>query len=276
MASRRGPNEHVTPGLLDRASSVPLWRQLEDILRAELPHSRATGFTEHDLTARFRVSRYTVRQALDVLRREGLIERQKKRGTFPSAPAPIQQPLEGMYSFGRSMAGLGLSPNSRVLSLRSMQPDGSLGEQLRVSPAVDTLVELIRLRSAGGQPLVLESIWLAEAAVPNIADEDLSGSVYDLLRDRYGLDVDSAQESIRPVVLGARHARLLGARKGSPAFFVERVSSVGDRRVEVRHSVIRGDRYLYSIQLRQVRCRCTQQRTCTRSTASCIMSSESN
>jgi len=184
-----------------------------------------------------------------VLRRDGLIERQKKRGTFPSARAPIQQPLEGIYSFGRSMAGLGLSPNSRVLSLRSVRADRSLSEHLQMSPASAPLVELIRVRSAGGEPLVLESIWLPEAAVPNISDEDLSGSVYDLLRDRYGLDIDSAQESIRPIVLGARQALLLGARKGSPALFVERVSSVAQRPVEVRHSVIRGDRYLYSIHL---------------------------
>jgi GntR family transcriptional regulator len=242
----------VAQASLDRASPVPLWRQLEGILRAELAGARQTqpqAFTEQELTTRFRVSRYTVRQALDALRREGLVDRARKRGTFPSARAPIQQPLEGLYSFGRSMSGLGLGPESRVLSLRSVWPDEALRGQLDLPPTATPLVELIRLRKAAGEPLVLETIWLPAAAVPHIAQEDLSGSVYDLLRDRYGLHIDSAQERIRPIVLGGRDARLLASKKGAPAFFVERVSYVGTRPVEVRHSIIRGDRYLYSIRL---------------------------
>jgi len=237
---------------LDRGSGVPLWRQVEDILRAELAGAEAAtvgGFTEHDLTARFRVSRYTVRQALDVLRGDGLIDRRRKRGTFPSSRPSIQQPLEGIYSFGRSMAGLGLAPESRILSLRSAPASDSLREQLQLSASAAPVIELARLRSAGGEPLVLESIWLVASAVPGILEEDLSGSVYDLLRDRYGLDVDSAHESIRPVVLKPREAHRLGAQRGSPAFFVERVSCVGAAPLEVRHSLIRGDRYLYSIHL---------------------------
>lgn len=237
---------------LDRGSSVPLWRQLESILRKELASSdpnTAAALTEQELTSRFRVSRFTVRQALDVLRREGLIDRSRKRGTVLSPRAPIQQPLEGLYSFGRSMTGLGLTPESRILSLRSVRADQQLSDQLELPPTSAPLVELIRLRSAAGEALVIECIWLPAAVVPHISDEDVSGSVYDLLRDRYGLNIDSAQESIRPVVLSDHDAHLLGARRGSAAFFVERVSYVGTRPVEVRHSIIRGDRYLYSIRL---------------------------
>jgi GntR family transcriptional regulator len=78
---------------------------------------------------------------------------------------------------------------------------------------------------------------------------DLSGSVYELLRTHFGIEVTSAQESIRPLVLDARQARRLGVRKGVAALFVERVSCAGALPVEVRHSVIRGDRYLYSVRL---------------------------
>ncbi|MGH2469342.1 MAG: UTRA domain-containing protein, partial [Chloroflexota bacterium] len=81
---------------------------------------------------------------------------------------------------------------------------------------------------------------------------DLTGSVYALLASRYGVQVTSARESIRPVVLDAAQAALLHTRRGAPALFVERLSLQGSRPVEVRHSVIRGDRYLYSIELRGV------------------------
>src|SRR5438477_4953263 len=94
---------------IDRASAVPMYRQLEDILRAELRAGEAPRFTEDSLRARFGVSRYTVRHALDGLAREGLVQRQPKRGTTASARTPIEQPLDGVYSFAASMAGLGLA-----------------------------------------------------------------------------------------------------------------------------------------------------------------------
>lgn len=237
---------------LDRTSALPLYRQIEGILRDELssPDDRKLRtLTESGLTHRFGVSRYTVRQALEELRRAGLIARHKKRGTVAAPPPLIQQPLEGIYSFGRSMAGLGLAPQSRVLSLRSMRPSEELTRLLELASPDERLIELVRLRRAGGEPLVVETIWLREDLVPGIGHVDLTGSLYDALRDLYRLEMTSAQESIRPVIIDAKQARLLLVPKGSPAFFVERVSYVREKPVEVRHSLIRGDRYLYSARL---------------------------
>lgn len=237
---------------LERASSLPLYRQIEGILRAELAGAddgNHKTLTEVGLTQRFGVSRYTVRQALEELRRAGLIDRQKKRGTIPAPRPLIQQPLEGIYSFGRSMAGLGLAPQSRVLSLQSTPANDELSRLLELASLDEPLVELVRLRRAGGEPLVVETIWLPEALVPGIRHVDLTGSVYDAIRDLYRLEITSAHESIRPVVIDARNARLLQVAKGSPGFFVERVSYMREKPVEVRHSLIRGDRYLYSVRL---------------------------
>ncbi|HEU0166383.1 MAG TPA: GntR family transcriptional regulator [Chloroflexota bacterium] len=234
---------------IDRAGSVPMYRQLEDILRAELQSAGgAPRFTEAGLRARFGVSRYTVRQALDGLAREGLVQRQQKRGTTRAVRAPIEQPLEGVYSFAASMAGLGLAAASTVQRLRLVAPVESLRASLGLS-AADRVVELVRVRSAEGEPLVIETVWLPASLVPGIQGLDLSGSVYELLRTHFGIEVTSAQESIRPLVLDARQARRLGVRKGVAALFVERVSCAGALPVEVRHSVIRGDRYLYSVRL---------------------------
>ncbi len=241
-------------GDLDRSGSEPLYRQLARKLRSELRRTGqdgAEGMTELQLRERFGVSRYTVRQALDLLEQEGLIERKKKRGTFPVARPVIEQPLEGIYTFGRSMMGLGLAPHSRVLSLRVITPTESLAGQLELGSSPGArLVELTRLRSAGEEPMVVETVWIPQPLVPGIQQLDLTGSVYDVLRDRYGLEVTSAQESIQPMVLDTRSARLLGLAKGSAAFSVQRVSYVAEKPVEVRHSLIRGDRYLYSVRLK--------------------------
>jgi hypothetical protein len=85
--------------------------------------------------------------------------------------------------------------------------------------------------------------------VPGIRHVNLTGPLYDALHDLYRLDMTSAQESIRAVVVDGGWARLLLVPKGSLAFFVERVSYVREKPVEVPHSLIRGDRYLYSARL---------------------------
>lgn len=233
---------------LDRASAVPLYRQIERILRDELARSEgvAQRLTESELIARFHVSRHTVREALGLLSSAGLIDRRPRRGTFPRLDTPIEQPLSGVYSFVRSMRELGLPHRVHVVSVRVAPSNDGLIAQL----GGGQLVQLQRMHEVAGEPLVSETIWLPSERVPGIERSDLSGSVYELLQQQYQLRVITARESIRPVVLNQRQARLLGVDRGCPAFSVERVSSGSSGPIEVRHSLIRGDRYLYSVQLR--------------------------
>ncbi|MFI5266554.1 MAG: GntR family transcriptional regulator [Chloroflexota bacterium] len=233
---------------LDRASAVPLYRQIERILCDEIAQAEEVvqRLTETELIARFQVSRHTIREALGLLSSAGLIDRRPRRGTFPRLRTPIEQPLHGVYSFVRSMRDLGLPHRVRVVSLELVDTKDGLREQLGVS----RVAQLQRLHEVAGEPLVAETIWLPSERVPGIEALDLAGSLYELLQQRYELRVASAHESIRPVVLNYRQARLLGVDRGCPAFFVERVSFGANGPIEVRHSLIRGDRYLYSVQLR--------------------------
>jgi GntR family transcriptional regulator len=232
---------------LDRASAVPLYRQIERILREELAAAESAvqqRITESELIRRFHVSRHTVRQALALLASAGLIDRRQRRGTYPVAP--VEQPVSGVYSFVRSLRDLGLPYSSTVLSVQIVTSQDRLPRQL----GSNRLLRVRRLHLLAGEPLIAETIWLPSERVPGLEQLDLSGSMYELLQQRYEIRVTSARETIRPVVLDDRQSRLLGVRKGFPAFFVERLSSGRLGPVEVRHSLIRGDRYLYSVQLR--------------------------
>ena len=236
---------------LDRASSVPLYRQIEAILREELAELRGQGegrLTESELIARFSVSRHTVRQALARLSSAGLVDRFQRRGTYAAWRPPIEQPLAGVYTFVRSMRELGLPFSSTVLSLRRLAADEGLRDRLQAT----SVVEVQRLHYLDGEPLIHERAWLDGARVPGLEQQDVGGGLYDLLQQRYGIRVTSACESIRPVVLDAAEARLLKVAKGWPAFFVERLAGDASGPIELRRSLIRGDRYLYSIQLRSV------------------------
>ena len=88
--------------MLDRDSAVPLYLQVRDALRSEiLEEEYQDGDRFHgeaDLVQRFGVARGTVRQALDLLEREGFLRRERGRGTFVSrtgiaAGEPAANPL---------------------------------------------------------------------------------------------------------------------------------------------------------------------------------------
>jgi GntR family transcriptional regulator len=58
-----------------------------------------------------------------------------------------------------------------------------------------------------------------------------------------------ARETIRPITLDRAVARLLGVRSGSPAFAIERRTFAESGPIEWQESLVRGDRFLYSVDL---------------------------
>ena len=98
---------------LDRASGVPLWRQLhQDLLRRLAAGDFELGFPgEVELQREYSVSRHTVREALRRIREAGLVE--SGRGRSPKVrTTAIEQPLGGLYSLYRQVEELGLEPVS--------------------------------------------------------------------------------------------------------------------------------------------------------------------
>jgi GntR family transcriptional regulator len=69
------------------------------------------------------------------------------------------------------------------------------------------------------------------------------------MREICGVEVTHADETLRPVRLEAIDAALLGLSAGDPAFLVERAGFSGDQPVELRRSLIRGDRYRFRVRL---------------------------
>jgi DNA-binding GntR family transcriptional regulator len=99
----------------------------------------ATGHqlpTEFELSSEFRVSRATVRQAMQLLAKQGLIERMQGRGTFVARPK-ISHNLLSMFTNGADIARVGTVPHIRLeIAKRSRvkrdRAAGPRGERSRV------------------------------------------------------------------------------------------------------------------------------------------------
>jgi GntR family transcriptional regulator len=198
--------------------------------------------SERQLSADLGVSRLTVRAALDDLAREGYLVRRRGAGTFVSEPK-ITQELT-MTSFTDDMRRRGMRPSSRTLELRVSPAGARLGRLLRVSPSEPILIAS-RLRLADGESMAIETVHIRAGQVPGLTADDLERhSFYELLEDRYGIEIVGGEQTIEPTVTDEDESEALGVPLHSPAFRFERLtqSAVGEI-VEFVESVYRGDRY---------------------------------
>ena len=230
--------------VLDRASGVPLWRQLhEDLLRRLGAGDFAAGFPgELDLQRDYAVSRHTVREALRRIREAGLVE--SGRGRSPKVrTTAIEQPLGGLYSLYRQVEELGLEQRSEVLALE-LAHDAGAAEHLGLEPDAD-LVHLERVRLADEEPLAHDEVWLPAPLASGLLEVDFThAALYDELARVAGTRPSGGWERITAVTAGTEGARHLGIDPGAACFSIERVGQVErGTPVEYRRSLVRGDRY---------------------------------
>jgi GntR family transcriptional regulator len=235
-------------------SGLPLYRQIEADLRERIRGGElrpgAQVAPEPELMAAYGVSRATVRQALAGLIAEGLLEIRRGLGTYVTAPR-FEHTIGGFYSFSREIERHGLEPGTKVLGLRK-EPAADLVAEALGLPAGTLVVALRRLRLAGPDPLVVETSHLPAARFQGLEAVDFARvRLYDTLMNAYGCRPTRARETFEPVLLTADEAALLDQRRGEPALRVERIAfDQDDVPIEFCRSTVRGDRYRYSVELR--------------------------
>jgi GntR family transcriptional regulator len=102
--------------------------------------------------------------------------------------------------------------------------------------------------------MAIETLHVPEAVVPGVTRTDFDGSFYDLLTNRYGIEIDGGLQAIEPTVTDEEQSAVLGVPLHSPAFQFERTTRASDGRiVEFVRSIYRGDRYRLVSELRRDR-----------------------
>jgi GntR family transcriptional regulator len=234
----------MTVRALDRTSPEPLWRQLQHQLRARLDAGEFAHRFPGELTLveEYGVSRHTVRQALRKLREDGVVMATRGRQPRVAPTAEIHQPLGALYSLFASVEAAGLTQESVVRTLDA-RADALVAERLDLEGSTP-LVYLERLRLAGAEPLALDRVWLPADVGKPLLDADFTHtSLYAELAARTGLRLDHGHEEIHAVVPTAAERSLLRCSPDIAAFSVNRLGHAGGRRVEWRHTLVRGDRF---------------------------------
>ncbi|MEV5043919.1 GntR family transcriptional regulator [Streptomyces griseoincarnatus] len=227
------------------ASGAVLKRERVRDALLELIEARSPGEavpSERALCARLGVSRPTVRAAVDELVVAGLLVREHGRGMFVAAEK-ITQELVPEHAALTVPQAKGVW-TSRILEFRTLPAGARVGRRLRVSPAAEVRYAA-RLRLVDGAPMAIEHLHLPAALVPGLTEAELEqGDLYEHFRDRHGVRVVEAVQSVEPTVVTRAEAELLDVPELSPALLFERLTTdTAGRPVECVRSVYRGDRY---------------------------------
>lgn len=233
---------------IDRNSKLPLYHQLYEILRGNIVNGQWQPGDmippESELIERYQVSRTTVRQVLDMLDSEGLIEREQGRGTFVAHPT-VEQGLVRIVNFTEDMRMRGCEPSSKVLFSGLIPAPQDIAEKLHIEPG-EELARLERLRLADGEPMGIEESYLVHRYCPGILQGDyVSNSLREALERNYDIRWTRAKQSIRATLAPRDLAELLGIKPRLALLFIERVSySQEDVPVEFLRIYYRSDRYV--------------------------------
>jgi GntR family transcriptional regulator len=186
--------------------------QAGDRLPAEVEFAEALG-----------VSRMTLRQALAAIEGKGLIDRRRGRsgGNFVAAPR-IEFDHATLPGFTEQMRRISVTAGARVLRARTVRAAPDVRGALAL-PREARVHELLRARSANGEPIVLEEAYVPAAVVPDLLSADLTGSLYAIMR-AHGAAPFSADEQIEATRADQRRADVLGIRAGDPLLLITRTA----------------------------------------------------
>jgi GntR family transcriptional regulator len=248
-AHRLGPHSGI-----DRRSMVPYYFQLALIMKNEILTGRwpqgARISGEPTLGQVFDVSRTTVRQALQHLEAEGLIQRIKGRGTFVASTRPSTWLLQSSGGFfHEEVDRMGVNVTSRLLRAEIAELPTWASTALEQS-AGDDGVTIERLRYVDGRAALYVIDYLPKAFASSALQLRENESLYDLLQAREGVRVFGGRRSVKALSVGADLAALLEVAPRAALVYIESVA--WDAELRPFHcfaSFVRSDRMPIEVQV---------------------------
>lgn len=238
--------------MIKKESALPIYVQLEQgikelIEKQELKPGDSIP-SEREFSETYQFSRMTVRQAITNLVNDGILVRERGKGTFV-AFRKIEQKLKGLTSFTENMKARGMLPSTKVLDLTLKQADPYLSKMLVVEEGA-LIYEIIRVRYADGVPIALETLFMSNDLVPKMTKEQAENSIYEYLENQLYLKINRGVQELEASVSKKEESAILGIKEGTPVLRIQRIGYLADGRpLELAQSVYRGDLYKYTIEL---------------------------
>ncbi|HUV15940.1 MAG TPA: GntR family transcriptional regulator [Pelolinea sp.] len=241
--------------MIDPANIIPKYYQLANILRQQIENGKFKAHdaipSERQIEEQYNLSRPTIRQAIDLLERQGYLYRVHGKGTFVSPPK-LQKGILELTSFSEDMRNRGLTPGHRILEFGSVKATGKIARQLGLIEGEKEVLRIKRLRYGDDSPIGLQDSYLCLPDEQTITRDEIEerGSIYAILQEKFGLYPTEADETLEVTLATPEEAELLQIPVGSPLLLNERTLWSQDRQaIEFVRILYRGDKYKYFVRL---------------------------
>ncbi len=237
---------------LDKQSHIPIYRQIQSQLKQLILDGQFNPQdmlpSENELAQRYQVSVMTVRQAMNELVSEGLIYRERGRGTFVARQL-IVQPLQRFESFSEHIAARGLVPSAQILVFEYVAAPQEAALALELQP-VDQVLRIKRLRLTDNCPVGIHDSYLRDVHFDQTMLDEY-GSLYALL-EAQGLVLAEQEEILEAVAADAEASELLNVLSGSPLLQVSSTAYLeSGQPIEFVKAIYRTDHYRYAVRLKR-------------------------
>lgn len=203
--------------------------------------------SERELASEYGISRMTARAALGLLEQRGLIERRDRSGTYVAYPK-IRLDLSSVAGLSARLLRQGITPGAEIIEKHTLpagQLERAVAQALEISGDEPAHV-VVRRRTGNGEPLVLEESYFPARCCPDLLDDELTGSIYEILRDKFDLEPARLHQEVELTQLDSEAAMKLGVRSDVPMLLVTRTAWDTDGRpIEFARDLYRGDRLLF-------------------------------
>lgn len=228
------------------ASPYKLYHSLGQVIRSKIQSREwlveAPIPAERRLMQTFGVSRATVRQAIDILVKEGILYRVPGKGTYV-APPKIQQGVLRLLDFATIMRSKGFTPSARLLGKDCLTPPPDIRTHLALAPTGQAVC-VERLLLVNDLPMIIESAYFPAERFPALmVNYQGEPEILGFVNQRYDAKLSRVSEAFEPVILESHEARLLGVKRGFPALWVEYTAfDTADTPLAFITALLRGDR----------------------------------
>ncbi|HBL8296067.1 TPA: GntR family transcriptional regulator [Enterococcus faecium] len=212
------------------SNQLPVYIQIHDQLKNEIEQGIwKVGDrlpSERELAVKFNVSRMTLRQAIQNLADEGILERKIGSGTYV-AREKVQEKMSGATSFTEIMESQNRVPSSRTISYFLTSPSSSEMEKLNLSKD-DTILRMERIRFADDVPICFEVASVPQKLIDGYSKAEITESLYRTLEEKGGKKIGPANQTITAVLASEKIADYLEVKRGDAFLRLRQISYFED------------------------------------------------
>lgn len=202
---------------LDKESPVPLYQQLAELLRRQITKDELKPEEmlppERVLCEMHGVSRATVREAINQLKKEQLVITQRGAGNVVKRSDKVERDLLGIHDFDVQIEAGGHTNDVKVLNFDADYLSQSAS--LRLGQEGEHVIKVTRLRLADGEPLFIEKIYLPRPLFPQLVEKDFTSTKLfsEKITQELGIVIGEVMIQLEPVLLSEAEAQVLGDMK---------------------------------------------------------------